>query len=58
MILKFDMKMRGLKVYKIGLNDGAELTLTNCTTMSNLVKIAYCAFTRTRCQVNVDTTVL
>ena len=58
MILKFVMKNRGHKVNIIGINDGAELTLTNFTTMSNFVKIAYCAFTRTRCQVNVYRTVL
>ena len=38
--------LQGLKVYKVYINDDPVLTLTYFTARSNLVKIAYCAYTR------------
>ena len=43
MILIRGMDHRGLKVYKVYINDNLGLTLTYFTARSNLVKTAYCA---------------
>ena len=43
MILKLGIDDRGLKIYKVSINDSPRLTLTYFMAMSNLVKIAYCA---------------
>ena len=52
MILKLDTQHRKLKIYKVDINDDLGLTLTYFTARSNLVKFAYCAYTRPRCQVS------
>ena len=57
MILKLGMDHRGLKVYKVYINDDPVLTLTYFMQRSNVVKIAYCAYTRPRCQVCVYRTI-
>ena len=45
MILKRGTNHRGLKVYKVYLNDYSGLTLIYFTARLNLVKTAYCAYT-------------
>ena len=59
MTLKVGMnpRARGLKVNKVYINDDPGLTLTYFTAMSNVVKIAYCAYARPRCQVSVYRTI-
>ena len=51
------MKLCMLKVYKVSINYEPGLTLTYFTAWSNLVKIAYCAYARPRCQVSINRTV-
>ena len=53
MILKLGMDLQGLEVYKVYINDDPWLTLTFYTARSNLVKMAYFAFARPRCQVSI-----
>ena len=43
----------GLKIYKVYINDDHGLTLNYCKARSNLVKIAYCAYSMSRYQVSV-----
>ena len=43
MNLNLGMDHRGLKVYKVYVNNDPCLTLTYFTTWSNLVKMAHCA---------------
>ena len=59
MISKLRMDHRGLKVYKVSINDDSDpaLTLTYFTAISNLVTIAYCVDTRPKCQVSVYRTI-
>ena len=59
MILKIGIDHQVLKVYKVYINDdpGFTLTLTYFAAKSNLAKIAYCAYTRPRCQVSVYRTI-
>ena len=44
-------------MYKVYNNGDHWLTLTYFKARSNLVKIAYCAYTRPRCQVSVYRTI-
>ena len=53
MILKPGNGPSGLKVYKIYINEYLGLMLTYFTARSNFVKIAYCTYTRPRCQVSI-----
>ena len=46
MILKQGADHHGLMVYTIFITDDPGLTLTYFTARSNLVKIAYCAYTK------------
>ena len=46
MILKLSMDYQGLKVYRVYLNVDIGLTLTYFTVRSNLIKFAYCAYSR------------
>ena len=57
MILKVGMDYGGLKVYKVSINYDPGLTLTYFMAKSNLVKIAYCTYTRPSCQVSVYRTI-
>ena len=50
MSLKLGMDRQGLKVFNVYINDDPGLALTYSTAGSKLVKIAYCAYTRPRCQ--------
>ena len=43
MILKLDIDLWGLKVYKVSIYNDPGLTITYFKARSNLVKIAYCA---------------
>ena len=52
MSMKLGMDHRGLKVYKVSINDDPGLTLTYLKAKSNLLKITYCAGIRLRCQVS------
>ena len=52
-ILKLGMDHRGLKVYNVYGNDEPGLTLTYLTARLNLFKLAYCTYTRPRCNVSV-----
>ena len=56
MILKLCKDHSGLDVYKVNINDDPWLFLT-FTARSNLVKIAYCGYTRPRCQVSFYRTI-
>ena len=47
------MDLNGLKVYKIYINDDPKFTLIDFKARSDSVKMAYCAYTRTKCQVSV-----
>ena len=51
MILKLELEHYALKLYKVYINDDTELTYF--TTMSNLVKLVFCAYIRARYQVSV-----
>ena len=57
MFLKLSMDQLKVNVNKVYINDAPELTLTCFTVRSNLVEIAYCAYTRSRCQVGVYMTI-
>ena len=48
MILKLGMDQQGLKVYNMYIKDDPGLTLTYFMERSNLIKIAYYAYTRPR----------
>ena len=50
---EFGMEHPGLMVYKIYIKDDHGLTLIYLTTRSNLVKNAFCAYTRHRFQVHI-----
>ena len=41
MIIKLGMENNVLELYKVNINDDAELTLTHFKTMSNLVKLVF-----------------
>ena len=47
----------GLKFNKVYVNDDPGLTMTYFKARSNLVKIAYCAYTRPICQVSIYRTI-
>ena len=50
------MDYRELNVYKFFINGDPGLTLTHFMARSNLIKIAYCAYTRPRSQMSVNRT--
>ena len=53
------MDRQGLNDFKVSINDNPGLTLTYMyfAGRSNLDKLAYCANTRSRCQLNVNRTI-
>ena len=58
MIMKLCMVQYALKLYKVYINDGPELTFTHFKTMSNLVKLfSYLMYIWPRYQVSVNRTI-